>query len=126
MLASLEAGKWFTFGTALSVYSGKPVNITTGNDDNRDGLAIDRPAGVPRNMMHGTSFIGLDLNLAHDFPLTKEGNKGPTAALSLNSFNVLNHPNDVTYIGVVGSPFFGHAVAAQPPRRMQLQLEFRF
>jgi hypothetical protein len=126
MLASLEAGKWFTFGTTLSAYSGKPVNITTGNDDNRDGLAIDRPAGVPRNMMHGPSFIGLDLNLAHDFPLTKEGNKGPTAALSLNSFNVMNHPNDVTYIGVVGSPFFGHAVAAQPPRRMQLQLEFRF
>jgi hypothetical protein len=32
----------------------------------------------------------------------------------------------MTYIGVVGSPFFGTAVAAQPPRRMQLNVEFRF
>jgi hypothetical protein len=38
----------------------------------------------------------------------------------------LNHPKDMTYVGVVGSPFFGRAVAAQPPRRMQLQVEFRF
>jgi hypothetical protein len=126
MLASAEAGKWFNFGTALSAYSGKSVNVTTGNDDNRDGLAIDRPAGVPRNTMHGPSYLSLDLNVAHEFPLTKEGPKGPSATLTLNSFNVLNHPNDMTYIGVVGSPFFGQAVAAQPPRMMQLNLEFKF
>ncbi len=126
LLASAEVGKWFNFGTALSIYSGKPVEVTTGNDDNGDGLALDRPAGVPRNLMHGPSYLSLDLNLGHDFPLTKEGAKGPVAAVSLNSFNVLNHPNDMTYVGVVGSPFFGQAVAAQPPRRMQLQVEFRF
>src|SRR5215469_4482996 len=126
MLASAEAGNWFNFGTAVSVYSGKPVNETTGNDDNRDGQAIDRPAGVPRNSMHGPSYISLDVNLGHDFPLTKEGSKGPTTSVTLNSFNVLNHPNDMTYIGVGGSPFYGQAVAAQPPRRMQLNIEFRF
>jgi hypothetical protein len=38
----------------------------------------------------------------------------------------LNHPNDVTYIGVVSSPFFGQAVAALPARRMQLNLEIKF
>src|ERR1035437_3546367 len=126
MLGTLEAGKWFNFGTAFSAYSGKPVNITTGNDDNHDGLAIDRPQGVPRNGLHGPGYLELDLNLQHDFPLTKEGSKGPTATLSVNSFNVLNHANDMTYIGVVSSPLFGHGVAAQPPRRMQLDLEFRF
>lgn len=126
MLGTLEAGKWFNFGTAFSAYSGKPVNITTGNDDNHDGLAIDRPQGVPRNILHGPGYLELDLNLQHDFPLTKEGSKGPTATLSVNSFNVLNHANDMTYIGVVSSPLFGHGVAAQPPRRMQLDLEFRF
>jgi hypothetical protein len=126
MLSSLEAGKWINFGTALSVYSGKPVNITTGNDENNDGLALDRPAGLPRNTLHGPGFVGLDLNLAHDFPFTKEGNKGPTATVTLNSFNVLNHANDMTYIGVVGSPFFGAGVAALPPRRMQLNIEFKF
>ena len=34
----------------FQLYSGKPVNITTGNDDNHDSLPIDRPAGVPRNI----------------------------------------------------------------------------
>jgi Carboxypeptidase regulatory-like domain len=126
LLGTLEAGKWFNFGTALSLYSGKPVNITTGNDDNHDGLAIDRPAGVPRNALHGPGYIDLDVNLAHDFILTKTGRDGPVATISVNSFNVLNHANDVTYIGVVSSPFFGQAVAAQPPRRLQLDLEFKF
>ena len=126
MLASVEAGKWFNFGTALSVYSGKPVNVTTGNDENRDGLALDRPAGVPRNTMHGPSYVGLDVNMGHDFPLTKKREKGPILSLTINSFNVLNHPNYVTYTGVVGSPFFGKPVSAQPPRRMQLNLQFKF
>jgi hypothetical protein len=44
----------------------------------------------------------------------------------VNSFNVLNHVNDTTYIGVITSPFSGRAVAAQPPRRMQLDVHFKF
>jgi hypothetical protein len=126
LLGTFEGGKWFNFGTALAAYSGKPVNITTGSDENNDSLPLDRPVGVPRNAMHGPSYINLDLNLAHDFLLTKAGKEGPNVTLSINSFNVLNHPNDVTYIGVVTSPYFGHAVAAMPPRRMQLDLEFKF
>jgi hypothetical protein len=126
LLGTLEAGKWFNFGTALSVYSGKPVEVTTGNDDNHDGLAIDRPIGVPRNSLHGPGYINLDFNLAHDIRLSKTKRDGPFATISINSFNVLNHENDVTYVGVVSSPFFGHAVAAQPARRLQLDLELKF
>ncbi|HEY1213378.1 MAG TPA: hypothetical protein VGE93_07065, partial [Bryobacteraceae bacterium] len=126
LLGTFEAGKWFNFGTALSAYSGKPVNITTGSDDYNDGLSNARPAGVSRNSMHGPGYLDLDLNLERDFALTKEGDKGPVITLGLNSFNVLNHANNLTYTGVVGSPFFGHAIAAQPPRRMQLDLQFRF
>jgi hypothetical protein len=125
LLGTLEAGQWFNFGTALSAYSGKPANITTGNDENHDGLPIDRPAGVPRNLMHGPSYINLDLNLAHDFHFNK-GKKEPVATVSINSFNILNHQNDVTYVGVISSPFFGHAIAAQSPRMLQLDLEFKF
>jgi hypothetical protein len=126
LLGTFEAGKLFDFGTALSLYSGKPVNITTGNDSNHDGLPLDRPAGVPRNALHGPSYIDLDLNLGHDFFLTKLREKGPTATLSINSFNVLNHPNYVAYVGVVSSPLFGRPVLAQPPRRLQLNLQFKF
>jgi len=127
LLGTLEAGKLFDFGAALSVYSGKPVNITTGSDNNRDGLSLDRPAGVPRNSLHGPGYIDLDLNLSHDFALTKLfGRPGTTATLSVNSFNVLNHPNYVSYVGVVTSPFFGLPVSALPPRRMQFSLQVKF
>jgi hypothetical protein len=60
------------------------------------------------------------------FLLSKAGKEGPVATIGINSFNVLNHPNDVTYIGVVSSPFFGQAVAALPARRNQLNLEIKF
>lgn len=126
LLGTIAAGKWFDFGTALSLYSGKPVDVTTGNDDNHDSLPLDRPAGVPRNSLHGPGYINLDLNLAHTEVLGKAGKGGPTATLAINSFNVLNHENDVTYVGVISSPFFDRSVSAQPPRRMQLDLEFKF
>ena len=126
LLASSQPTRYFTAGAALSVYSGKPVNITTGADNNQDGIVNDRPAGVFRNTMPGPGMIELDLNLAHDFALSKSRKEGRTLTVALNSFNVVNHVNDMTYIGIVTSPFFGHAVAALPPRRMQIDLQFKF
>jgi hypothetical protein len=126
LLASTQAVKYFTLGVALSLYSGKPVNITTGGDDNHDGILIDRPAGTARNTMPGPGTISLDLNLSHDFPLSKAKKEAKVLSLSLNAFNVLNHPNYVTYIGAMSSPLFGNPVAAQPPRRMQLDVQFKF
>jgi hypothetical protein len=119
------SGSLFAFGVALSAYSGPPVDVTTGSDENNDGIALDRPAGVPRNSRHGPGYFDLDLNLSHDFPLTKK-NEGLVGTLSINSFNVLNHENDTTYVGVISSPFLGEPVSAQPPRRMQLNLSIKF
>jgi hypothetical protein len=110
----------------LSLYSGKPVNITTGGDDNHDGILNDRPAGTGRDTMAGPGLIDLDLNLSHDFRLSKAKKEARVLSLSLNSFNALNHPNYVTYIGTQSSPLFGRPVAAQPPRRMQLGVQFKF
>ena len=126
LLGSARASHFFTTGVALSLYSGKPVNITTGSDNNGDGVLNDRPVGVPRNTLHGPGLINLDLNVAHDFVFSKLPDHTRTLTVSLNSFNVLNHPNDVTYIGVITSPFFGHATSALPPRRIQLNLEYKF
>jgi hypothetical protein len=81
---------------------------------------------LTRNTLHGPGFINLDLNVSHDFVLSKKRKEARTLTVSLNSFNVLNHRNDVTFVGVITSPFFGHAVAALPPRRMQLNLEYKF
>jgi Carboxypeptidase regulatory-like domain len=126
LLATTRPTNYFSLGLALSLYSGKPVNVTTGGDDNHDGILNDRPADLGRNTMAGPGLIDLDLNLSHDFPLTKAKKEARILSVSLNSFNVLNHPNYVTYIGTVSSPLFGKPVAAQPPRRMQLDIQFKF
>ncbi len=126
LLGTVTARSWFSLGSAFSVYSGRPVNITTGSDNNRDGLVVDRPLGVPRNSLHGPGFLNLDLNLSHDVRLGADAKKAPVLTLSLNSFNVLNHFNPVTYVGVQNSPFFGRAVLGQPGRRMQLNLQLKF
>jgi hypothetical protein len=126
LLASTQPTRFFTLGLALSLYSGKPVNITTGGDDNHDGILNDRPANVGRNTLAGPGLIDLDFNLSHDFPLTKAKKEARVITLSLNSFNVLNHPNYVTFIGAESSSLFGKPVAAQPPRRMQLDVQFKF
>lgn len=125
LLASTQPTRFFTLGVALSVYAGKPVNVTTGGDDNHDGIVNDRPSGYARNTMAGPGLIDLDLNLSHDFPLSKK-KEAKVLSVSLNSFNVLNHPNYVTYVGTISSPLFGQPVAANPPRRMQLDVKFKF
>ena len=126
LLGSTQATKLFSIGAALSLYSGKPVNVTTGADDNGDGIFNDRPLNYARNSLHGPGLINLDLNIEHDFLLAKGKKEGPALTVGLNSFNVLNHRNDVTYVGVLPSVYFGRAVSALPPRRMQLNLQFKF
>jgi hypothetical protein len=126
LLGSTQASRFFTVGAALSLYSGKPVNVTTGGDNNRDGVLNDRPAGFTRNTLHGPGTIELDVNLEHDFLLSKSKKEGPRLTLALNAFNVLNHTNDTTFVGTITSPFFGRAVSAQPPRRIQLNVQFKF
>ncbi len=126
LLASSQPTRFFILGAALSLYSGKPVNITTGADDNHDGIINDRPPGTGRNTLPGPGTIGLDLNLSHDFPLSQRKKETRIFSVSLNSFNVLNHPNYITYIGTISSPLFGQPVAAQPPRRIQLDVQFKF
>ena len=129
LLGSTHFTELFTLGAALSLYSGKPVNVTTGADNNGDGIVNDRPLGYARNTLHGPGMVNLDLNLSHDFPLSKKSDKqkdASTLTVSLNSFNVFNHPNYITYVGVLGSPQFGLPNLANPPRRTQLNLEFKF
>jgi len=129
LLGSTEIAKYFSIGAALSLYSGKPVNVTTGADDNHDGIYNDRPilpVVLARNSMQGPGLINLDLNIERDFLLVKRKKEGPTLTVGLNAFNVLNHQNDVPFIGVLSSVYFGKAVSALPPRRMQLNLQFKF
>ncbi len=110
----------------MTLSTGKPYSETTGLDTNGDGLANQRPLGVPRNSLEDPGFAELDLRWAKDFYLSRAKDKGPVATFALDAFNALNHTNDVSYIGTLSSPFFAQAIAAYPPRRLQLSLRFKF
>jgi hypothetical protein len=87
-----------------------------------------RPAGVTRNSLQGPGFAGLALRWSRDFFLVKGKKKdgGVKATLALDAFNVLNRVNYTGFVGNLSSPFFGRAVAAQPPRRLQLSFRVKF
>ena len=126
LMGTFALSHYAKLGTAFSAYSGAPITVTTGNDDNHDGISNDRPAGLARNTLHGPAFVDLDLSLSHEFMLTRGKKEGPSLTAQVGGFNVLNHRNDVTYVGVLTSPFFARAVAARSPRQMQMNLQFKF
>jgi hypothetical protein len=114
-------------GLALNAASGGAYSLTTGRDDNRDGLANERPAGVGRNSLRAPGYVNLDLRLARDvFFDGKRREKGPTATLGLDVFNVLNRESTTTVVGNLSSELFGQAVAAMAARRLQLSARLTF
>jgi hypothetical protein len=127
LLATANLQQWLNFGLSVSMLSGAPFNITTGRDDNRDGIGNDRPQALRRNAGDGPAYLGVDVRWFREFRLRASANdKLPTVTFSLDAFNILNRTNYVTYVGALSSPLFGRAVAAQPPRRLQLGAKFQF
>jgi len=66
----------------MNLYSSAPpYTITTGSDDNRDGVSNDRPAGVGRNTERGASRVETNLRITRTFgfggPRTVDGGGGP-------------------------------------------------
>lgn len=127
LLGTIDPGRYFKLGVAFTAYTGQPYNEITGRDDNRDGLANDRPAGVRRNSLQGPGYADFDLRWSRDFFLASaKRDKGPMVTLGVDAFNILNRVNYVSFIGDFSSPFFGKPVAAQPSRRLQVSFRFRF
>jgi outer membrane receptor protein involved in Fe transport len=127
VIGTVKAGSLFTLGVALAVYSARPYSITTGHDDFNDGVANARPPGVPRNSLDGPSYANLDLRWSRDLWRRRtSSSEGSSLAVAVDVFNVLNRINYTSYVGTLTSPFFGRAITAEPPRRTQLSLRFRF
>lgn len=134
LLGSCSPVELWSLGVALQAYSGKPVNVTTGADANGDGVFNDRPDGgiAPRNSFHGPGYLKLDANVEREFLLGKDSANRRKLAIALNVFNLLNHPNFLTYNGVIGPdpanpiPSFGTPSAADPGRRFQVNVQFKF
>jgi hypothetical protein len=127
VLGTAALHRWANFGLSVSLLSGIPFNITTGQDDNGDGLAIDRPAGTTRNTGAGPGFAVVDLRWYREVRLRPAARENsPTATFSLDAFNLFNRVNYQNFVGSLTSPFFGRAVATQPPRRLQAGVRVQF
>lgn len=128
MLGTINQGKLLNIGVSLSLYSGLPYTETTGLDKFNTGTANARPAGVPRNSLRGPGYADLDLRWSYEFSIVKSKKKdgGVKGTLAVDAFNVLNKVNFVSFIGNLSSPFFGQAISAQPPRRLQVSFRVKF
>ena len=68
-LGTASLHRWANFGLSVSLLSGIPFNITTGRDENRDGMALDRPPALTRNTGLGPGAAVIDLRWYRDFRL---------------------------------------------------------
>jgi outer membrane receptor protein involved in Fe transport len=126
-LLQLKAGDWTDFGMAVSLGSGRPYSLQTGRDGFHTGQTNARPAGVARNTLQGPGQASVDLRWSHEFALgAGKEDDAPAWSIGVDAFNILNHVNYAGYIGTITSPFFGQAIAALPPRRIQLSAGFHF
>jgi len=150
--ANIGANLTLPLGLFVSPYfiaaSGRVFNITTGLDNNGDGLFADRPAVVavgtpgaiqtvygtflpnraadadlaPRNSGRDPAMVRFDVRVARAFRYRAAG----SFALAVNVENVFNRANFEALNGVVTSPSFGLPKRAGSPRRVNLAASFSF
>ena len=98
MFGSVPMGRSLNAGISMSLATGRPYSLTTGLDTFNEGTGNARPAGVRKR----------------------------TVTAGVDAFNALNHVNYSYYVGNLSSPFFGQAISAQAPRRVQCSLRVRY
>lgn len=139
--------------TQLNSTGGKPYDITTGLDNNGDGLFNERPYYAAGNAAGATVYdtpfgeltptgtgptigrnagtlpwnVHLDTNLSRTFQLNgSKARETRNLIVNLRSANLLNHEN-VTAMGeILGSPLFLEPYSAGPGRRIEAGLRFEF
>lgn len=142
-------------GLNLRGQSGMPYNVTTGSDNNGDGVFNDRPASVGRNSARGAAQWDLGGRVAYAWgfgtPRKAVGGPGQVAIqvggggsqlapafgggatdkryrleVYVSGQNLLNRANFTAYSFVMTSPFFGTPVASAQPRKFQVGVRFGF
>jgi hypothetical protein len=130
--------------------SGLAYNVTTGQDDNLDGILSDRPLGVGRNAGEDALvaainavrdqpvvplapissvpdepiFFQFDLRLYRSFQFSNQRMKGD---IYLQVFNLFDRENVALIEGRAISPSFGEPIAlAGPPRTLELGLRIAY
>ena len=125
-IGTFKVGRLFSVSAALALYAGRPYSVLAGNDLYHNGRSNARPGGVARNTLDGPGYADLDIRWFREVLLRPTGPDAPKVTFGVDAFNLLNRTNFVSYIGTINSPLFGQAVAAQPPRRLQLSIRTTF
>lgn len=134
----------------MDAQSGSPYSVTTGTDNNGDGVFNDRPSyataagggvvttpfglltsnatngDVPRNVGSMPALVHLDMNLSRAWKVGRKAENRRTVTLNARAANLLNHTNVAAVGTVVGSPIIGQPVAAESARRLELGVRFSF
>jgi hypothetical protein len=123
--------------TTISAKSGTFYNITTGKDDNKDGVINDRPPGVPKNSALGPHYFDVGFNISKAFELNRAAAASPQRGAvtsgpgpQMNVFANLNNAFNMTHYGVpsgvMTSPFFAKSFNASSPRTIEVGMRFQF
>ena len=140
-----------TLSAQMDAQSGAPYNVTTGTDDNGDGVFNDRPSyatatgpgvyqtrfgllstntingDVPRNLGAMPALIHLDTNLSRAWKIGNAKSDNPrTLTFNARAANLLNHTNATAVSTIVSSPDFSQTIAAESARRLELGVRFAF
>src|SRR4029078_4129196 len=133
--------------TILQLASGAPFNVTTGKDENLDGILSDRPAGLSRNTGQDTpievvnqlraadglpavssleepSLVQVDLRVFR--PFTLKGKKTDSDAF-IQVFNLFDGFNGAAVEGSATSKHFSQPLGvAGPPRTFEVGVRLGF
>ena len=126
LLGSLSAGGIADIGIGITMNSGAPYTETLGQDVFNNSRGRARPVGVARDSLTTAPYASLDLRVSREVTIGGKGKDARTLALALDAFNVLNRVNYTSYVGTLGSPFFGQPVRASAPRQVQLSARVQF
>jgi len=128
LVGSFDVRDWFQLGVIFEADSASPYTLTTGLDDNEDGLTGDRPAGVGRNSERGAASAEFDVRVSKTFglPPVSGDTDGSKLALTLDAFNLMNTVNPRGFVGNMSSSLFGQPTSSGSARRLQAGMRWRF
>jgi hypothetical protein len=113
----------------LFLSSGQPYDVTTGNDDNGDGIYNDRPAGYTRNNRRTSGYKQVDLAVLRKFKIER-----CTLELKAEAFNLFNFTNFSGFFNygasgvrlVESGTLAFQPTQAGPPRQFQFNAKLNF
>ena len=116
--------------TVVGARSGRRYTITTGRDDNGDGVSNDRPEGVVKNSELGPNYFDISFNISKAIEFRGDASGAAGAGPRMNVFANLSNAFNMTHLGtpsgVMTSPFFRESFNATSPRQIEVGMRFQF